>query len=87
MISQRDAYQALYQVTKRATSRHHRDLTSHPSPDEIRNARLAVNLTQEKAGAIVYTTAAHWSNWERDISKMPKASWRLFRLLTDIETL
>lgn len=83
----RKAYQAIYQAARQAKYRRKRDATAHPAPEEIIRARQSVGLTQGDAAAIVYTTDRHWSNWERGVSKMPKASWRLFRLLTGLETL
>ena len=83
----RRAYQSLYQATRQAKYRRIRDTTPHPAPEEIVSARLSAGLTQGDAAAIVYTTDRHWSNWERGVSKMPRSSWRLFRLLTGIETL
>ena len=83
----RRAYQALYQAARQAKYRRKRDATPYPTPEEIIRARLSAGLTQADAAAIVYTTDRHWSNWERGVSKMPKASWRLFRLLTGLETL
>lgn len=83
----RRAYQSLYQAARQAKYRRQRDATPHPAPDDIIAARLSVGLTQGDAAAIVYTTDRHWSNWERGVSKMPRASWRLFRLLTGLETL
>ena len=83
----RRAYQALYQAARQAKYRQKRDSTPYPTPEEIINARLSAGLTQGDAAAIVYTTDRHWSNWERGVSKMPKATWRLFRLLTGLETL
>lgn len=83
----RRAYQTLYQAARQAKYRRQRDATPHPTPEEIIKARLSVGLTQADAAAIVYTTDRHWSNWERGVSKMPRASWRLFRLLTGLETL
>lgn len=83
----RRAYQALYQAARQAKYRQTRDATPHPAPEEIIRARQSVGLTQGDAAAIVYTTDRHWSNWERGVSKMPKATWRLFRLLTGLEAL
>lgn len=83
----RRAYQAIYQAARQSRYRQKRDATPHPAPDDIIAARLSVGLTQCDAAAIVYTTDRHWSNWERGVSKMPRSSWRLFRLLTGIETL
>ena len=83
----RRAYQTLYQAARQAKYRRKRDTTPHPAPEEIISARLSAGLTQADAAAIVYTTDRHWSNWERGVSKMPKASWRLFCLLTGFETI
>lgn len=83
----RRAYQTLYQAARQAKYRRQRDVTPHPAPDDIIAARLSAGLTQADAAAIVYTTDRHWSNWERGVSKMPRSSWRLFRLLVGLETL
>jgi len=37
---------------------------SNPPPTEIRAAREAAGLTQTEAGALIYSSARTWQNWE-----------------------
>lgn len=54
-----------------------------PTPDEIKAARAAAELTQAEAGAIVHSPSHRaWQNWERGASKIPLAEWELFLLKT-----
>lgn len=53
-----------------------------PSPTLIRTSRLALNLTQAQAGAIVGATARAWRAWEAGFRVMPESKWELFNLKT-----
>ena len=55
---------------------------SSPSPTLIRTTRLALNLTQSQAGAIVGATARAWRAWEAGFRVMPGSKWELFNLKT-----
>jgi DNA-binding XRE family transcriptional regulator len=41
--------------------------TEPPTPDEVREARLALGLTQEQAAAVVLHSKRAWEKWERAI--------------------
>lgn len=69
-------------ITKNGKYQPRRDMRPHPLPDEIRAARSAANLSQHEAGQLLYTSNRHWSNWETGASKMPRAAWHLFCILT-----
>lgn len=56
---------------------------SNPPPTEIRAAREAAGLTQTEAGALIYSRARTWQNWEAppgviEHRRMPPAAWQLF---------
>lgn len=58
----------------------------NPQPAEIRALRESAGLTQEQAGALVYTTAEVWKQWEAEPGsvkhrRMHPAFWHLFKLL------
>jgi putative transcriptional regulator len=53
---------------------------SNPSPEEITAARLAANLTQTQAGALVYSALRTWQQWEAGERRMHPAFWELFNL-------
>lgn len=52
---------------------------ANPQPDEIVEARLAVNLTQTQAAALVYCTLRAWQDWEAGARRMHPATWDLWR--------
>lgn len=56
-----------------------------PSPTLIRTSRLALNLTQSQAGAIVGATARSWRAWESGFRVMPGSKWELFQIKTGIK--
>jgi len=51
-----------------------------PSPDGIRTARKALNMTQEQAGAVIGATRRAWQDWEAGRRNMPGAKWELFQI-------
>lgn len=57
-----------------------------PTPDNIKAARLAANLSQREAAALVHREpprgASRWSEWETGRHEMPRAEWELFLLKT-----
>ena len=53
-----------------------------PSKEEIRAARLAADLTQTEASAMVYVELRAWQHWEAGTRPMHPAFWELFRLKT-----
>jgi len=50
----------------------------NPTPNEIKSARAAADLTQEQAGAILHTTGRVWRQWEAGDRRMHPAFWELF---------
>lgn len=50
----------------------------HPTPTEIRVARLSAGLTQTQAGALVVASCRSWQQWEAGQVKMHPGLWRLF---------
>jgi len=75
-----------------STTEHRKIASDHPAnfppsplPAQILAAREAAGLTQVQAGALIYTPARTWQDWERGISGMHPGLWRLFlRFLDDI---
>lgn len=64
---------------------------THPTPEEIRAARLAAGLTQMQAGALISALRRTWQNWEAPVGSpshrnMPVAKWRFFNLLIEKAT-
>ena len=49
-----------------------------PNPERIKEFRLAAELSQRKAGALVFTSADTWKKWEYGINRMPINVWVLF---------
>lgn len=55
------------------------DLSRLPTPEEIRAAREAANLTQEQAAAIVHRSdRKRWNEWEQNKRQMQLDTWELF---------
>lgn len=48
------------------------------TPEQIKAARKASGLSQEQAGAVVYSTGSAWQKWELGDRKMPRAKYELF---------
>lgn len=53
-----------------------------PSPEQVKESRLALGLTQQQAGAIVGATARAWRAWESGFRAMPESKWELFQIKT-----
>lgn len=51
-----------------------------PTPAEIRAARIAAQLTQAEAAALVYRQRRSWAGWEAGTARMPAGLWALFNL-------
>ena len=51
-----------------------------PSPNEIFEARLAEELTQDQCAILCKVTKRAWGHWELGIRKMPAACWELFKI-------
>lgn len=56
-----------------------------PTPAEIKEARLKLSISQEKAGAIIGVTGRTWRRWERGDETMRSFFWELFQLKTQQE--
>ncbi|MBB2164670.1 helix-turn-helix domain-containing protein [Gluconacetobacter sp. 1b LMG 1731] len=57
-----------------------------PTPGEIRASRLAADLTQKQAGALVAVTLSTWQKWEYGRHPMPRALYDLFIIKTKKRT-
>ena len=55
-----------------------------PTVEEIRAAREAAGLTQEKAGERVHAKLRTWQDWEYGKSRMPVAAMHLFCILSSL---
>ena len=53
---------------------------ANPTPEQIRAARLACDLTPKDAAALIYCTATAWAEWEAGTRRMHPASWTLWRM-------
>jgi DNA-binding transcriptional regulator YiaG len=51
-----------------------------PTAAAVRAARKRAKLTQEEAGALVYSSRRTWQDWEAGVAQMHPALWELFRL-------
>lgn len=51
-----------------------------PTPEMIKSARLAANLTQHKSANMVHVAPRTWQQWEAGDRAMPKSAWELFQI-------
>ncbi len=63
------------------------DFSREPTPEEIRTARQAANLTQTQAAELLHTSCRTWQQWEAPEASsthrsMHRAFWELFVLKT-----
>lgn len=58
----------------------------NPTPADIRAAREAASLTQDKAGELIFSTANAWQKWELGARRMHPAMWHFFRLMVGQES-
>ena len=49
-----------------------------PTPKEIRDLRLSIDLTQEQAGNLLHVSTRHFQRWEQGLAIMHLAYWELF---------
>ncbi|HLR29892.1 MAG TPA: helix-turn-helix domain-containing protein [Paenalcaligenes sp.] len=54
----------------------------NPSPEKVRHARHAANLTQTEAARIVSASMRAWQQWEAGERAMPPGLFELFMLKT-----
>lgn len=60
------------------------DSLPHPTPDAMREARIAAGHSQARAAAVVgLGDAMRWSEYERGVRSPDMARWALYLLLTD----
>lgn len=55
---------------------------SNPTPDEIKQARQAVGLTQAAAARMVYSNVRTWERWEAGERRMHPALFDYFLIKT-----
>lgn len=67
-------------------NRGRRTAWSNPTPADIRAAREAASLTQDKAGELIFSTANAWQKWELGARQMHPAMWHFFRLMVGQES-
>ena len=68
-----------------ALSNYGRDCQNNPispDPEDVRAARQAAGLTQEKAAEIIGATRRAWQEWEGGRRNMPPAKLELFQIKT-----
>lgn len=53
-----------------------------PTPDEIKEAREAAQMTQTEAARKIYSSLRAWQNWEGGLRQMPAAAFELFLIKT-----
>lgn len=51
-----------------------------PTPEQIRAAREAAGLTQQRAADLMCTDKRTWQRWEAGDRKMSPRDWKLFRI-------
>jgi len=65
-------------------SKTNRGVASNPKPSEVLRAREAAGLTQNQAGALVYSGWRSWHNWEleggQESRRMHPSTWELFNI-------
>jgi|TARA_R110000796_G_scaffold93083_1_gene197491 DNA-binding transcriptional regulator YiaG len=49
-----------------------------PTPKEIKDLRVSINLTQDQAGNLLHVSTRHFQRWEQGLSVMHLAYWELF---------
>ena len=54
----------------------------NPTPDEIRELRLSLGITQSKAAVMILATERAWQAWEQGERRMHPGLWQLFLLKT-----
>ena len=59
-------------------------ILKHPTPKEIKDLRLSIDLSQEQAGGLLHINGRHFRRWE--IGQMPLAYWELFTVKVRVMT-
>lgn len=60
-------------------NRGRRGPASNPRPEEVRQARLAAELTQTQAAELVYSSLRAWQQWEAGDRRMHPAIWQWWK--------
>lgn len=55
-------------------------MTTYPTPDELRAARLEIGLSQTSAAALVHSALRSWQQWEAGDRRMHPGLWELFSI-------
>ena len=53
-----------------------------PTPEEVKSARAAADLTQKQAAAVIYEQLRSWQRYEEGSREMSCALYELFMLKT-----
>lgn len=57
-------------------------LDATPTHEQVKAARLAANLTQAEAAALMHADLRTWQRWESGDRQMRASDWELFQLKT-----
>lgn len=52
----------------------------NPTPEQIKNTRTELSLTQRQAAELVHSALRTWQQWEKGDRKMHQAFWELFQI-------
>lgn len=61
-------------------NRNRNNVAAVPTPAQVRQARLAADLTAGAAGALIHERATRWAKFESGEAHMHPAAWELFNL-------
>lgn len=53
-----------------------------PTPEQIRQKREQIGLSQTKAAELIHESMRNWQNWEAGKAPMKLAFWELFLIKT-----
>ena len=51
-----------------------------PRPEDVQQARLWANLTQQESANLVHVGLRGWQKWEGGEARMPGSAWELYRI-------
>lgn len=63
----------------------HLPALASPTPQQVKEARKRVDLTQREAGALLRLSLRGWQQYEGGQRDMPPATFEFFVLLTSLE--
>ena len=55
---------------------------NNPEPSQVKQARKAAGLTQQKSADMLHTQIRVWQQWEYGERRMHPAFWELYRIKT-----